>query len=601
MRQGVVALLASLLVFDVAAAAQAMSRTGANSKARKTAPSSVNTKLDQMQQALEAQQQQINQLMQQVQTRDRTIDQLQQQVSQVQSAASQAQQKADAASSQVNQAQQQQAEVTALKGDVTDLKENLTNTAVSLQDTQKSLGDLQSPLALRFKGITITPGGFLAAETVWRQRGLASDVNTPFNSLPFPGSSASNLSEFFASGRQSRVSMLAEGRVKDLKMAGYVEADFLSAGVTSNNNQSNSYTLRQRQMWAQAAIHGWSFTGGQMWGLVTETKKGVDNRSEALPMTIDAQYTLGFSWARQFGFRVAKSFGDKAWLAFAVENPQINSIGGNGFNPNFVVGAPGNGGGLYNTTANYAFNAAPDFVVKAAFEPGFGHYEVFGVISQFHDRFYPCATTDATATCGGVTGPSGVLASNDLRTGGGIGVNIRESFFKKHVDVGVHFLGGNGIERYGTGGLPVVTVRPDGTLSPLRGYQGLGTLEWHSNKWDFYLNGGSEYAQRTVYTDPSSGKLMGYGLPNASNGTACSEPVPGAGGFAGGTSCSGTTRALTEGTFGFWYRIYNGSKGKLQFGPQYSYVLRSTWSGANGFEPKATENMVFTSFRYYLP
>jgi hypothetical protein len=601
MRQGVVALLASLLVFDVAAAAQATSRTGANSKARKTAPSSVNAKLDQMQQALEAQQQQINQLMQQVQTRDKTIDQLQQQVSQVQSAASQAQQKADAASSQVNKAQQQQAEVTALKGDVTDLKENLTNTAVSLQDTQKSLGDLQSPLALRFKGITITPGGFLAAETVWRQRGLASDVNTPFNSLPFPGSSASNLSEFFASGRQSRVSMLAEGRVKDLKMAGYVEADFLSAGVTSNNNQSNSYTLRQRQMWAQAAIHGWSFTGGQMWGLVTETKKGVDNRSEALPMTIDAQYTLGFSWARQFGFRVAKSFGDKAWLAFAVENPQINSIGGNGFNPNFVVGAPGNGGGLYNTTANYAFNAAPDFVVKAAFEPGFGHYEVFGVISQFHDRFYPCATTDATATCGGVTGPSGVLASNDLRTSGGISVNIRESFFKKHVDVGVHFLGGNGIERYGTGGLPVVTVRPDGTLSPLRGYQGLGTLEWHSNKWDFYLNGGSEYAQRTVYTDPSSGKLMGYGLPNASNGTACSEPVPGAGGFAGGTSCSGTTRALTEGTFGFWYRIYNGSKGKLQFGPQYSYVLRSTWSGANGFEPKATENMVFTSFRYYLP
>jgi len=262
-----------------------------------------------MQQVLDAQQQQINQLMQQVRTRDKTIDQLQQQVSQVQSAASQAKQKADAASSQANQAQQ--SEVTALKGDVTDLKENLTNTAASLQDTQKTMGELQSPIALRFKGITITPGGFLAAETVWRQRGLASDVNTPFNSLPFPGSSASNLSEFFASGRQSRVSMLAEGKLKDLKMAGYVEADFLSAGVTSNNNQSNSYTLRQRQMWAQAALHGWTFTGGQMWSLVTETKKGVDNRSEALPMTIDAQYSLGFSWARQFGFRVAKSFGDK--------------------------------------------------------------------------------------------------------------------------------------------------------------------------------------------------------------------------------------------------------------------------------------------------
>jgi hypothetical protein len=135
----------------------------------------------------------------------------------------------------------------------------------------------------------------------------------------------------------------------------------------------------------------------------------------------------------------------------------------------------------------------------------------------------------------------------------------------------------------------------------LRGYQGLGTLEFHSAKWDWYLNGGSEYAQRTVFTDPTSGKAMGYGLPGASNGTACVEPVPGSGGFAGGTSCSGTTRALTEGTLGFWYRIYNGPKGKLQFGPQYSYVLRSTWAGANGFAPKATENMFFTSFRYYLP
>src|SRR5581483_10960878 len=115
------------------------------------------------------------------------------------------------------------------------------------------------------------------------------------------------ISEFFGSGRQSRVSMLAEGRLANAKLSGYVEADFLSAAVTSNNNQSNSYSLRQRQAWGQAALDdGWSFTGGQMWSLVTETKHGVDNRTEALPMTIDAQYTVGFSWARQYGFRVAK-------------------------------------------------------------------------------------------------------------------------------------------------------------------------------------------------------------------------------------------------------------------------------------------------------
>ena len=122
----------------------------------------------------------------------------------------------------------------------------------------------------------------MAAESVYRTRALGSDINTPFNSVSMPGSGQNAISEFFGSGRQSRVSMLAEGKLSDIKLTGYVEADFLSAGVTSNNNQSNSYTLRQRQVWGQAALNnGWSFTGGQMWSLVTETKKGVDNRTRS--------------------------------------------------------------------------------------------------------------------------------------------------------------------------------------------------------------------------------------------------------------------------------------------------------------------------------
>ena len=38
----------------------------------------------------------------------------------------------------------------------------------------------------------------------------------------------------------------------------------------------------------------------------------------------------------------------------------------------------------------------------------------------------------------------------------------------------------------------------------------------------------------------------------------------------------------------------------MQWGPQYSYVVRNTWSGAGG-QPHGVENMFFTSFRYYLP
>jgi hypothetical protein len=458
--------------------------------------------------------------------------------------------------------------------------------------------------AIHFKGITLTPGGFFAAETVWRNRGLGADVNTPFNTIPFPGSSQSKLTEFNASGRQSRISMLAEGDTGSLKLTGYYEMDFLSAGVTSTESQSNSYTLRQRQFWAQAALNnGWTFTGGQMWSLVTETKKGVSNRTEAPPMTIDSQYSAGFSWARQYGFRVSKDFGDKVWLAFSVEEPQTTFTAHGNAN-NLIIGTPGASGGLFNSTANYSLNATPDFIVKAAFEPGWGHYEIFGVINTFRSRFFPCATASMTTPCPinmTITSPSAFGAGNNTRTGGGIGANARVPLFAKKVELGLHILGGGGINRYGTTGLPDATARPDGTLALIRGGQALGTMELHPmDKLDVYFNVGGEYAARAWYINTSGG-AEGYGSPKFNN-TGCSTEQPPTNQFTppAPSSCTGDTRNIIEGTFGFWYRFYKGDRGTLQWGPQYSYVVRNTWSGTGG-EPRSNENMFFTSFRYYLP
>ena len=68
------------------------------------------------------------------------------------------------------------------------------------------------------------------------------------------------------------------------------------------------------------------------------------------------------------------------------------------------------------------------------------------------------------------------------------------------------------------------------------------------------------------------------------------------------SSCTADTRVLIEGTAGFWYRLYQGPKGRIQWGPQFSYVTRNTWSGASSpNEPHGLDGMVFTSFRYYLP
>lgn len=465
----------------------------------------------------------------------------------------------------------------------------------------------EQPASLHYKGITLTPGGFMAAETVWRGKALGSDINTPFSSLPVPGSSQSNMSEFFGSGRQSRIAMLAEGKLAAVKIGGYYEGDFLSAGVTSNNNQSNSYTFRQRQFWGQAAFDGgWTVTGGQMWSLVTETKKGLDNRTEALPMTIDAQYQVGFSWARQYGFRVTKDFGNKFWLGFSVENPQI-TLTAHGNAANALLGAAGTTGGLYDNQSNYSFNKAPDLVFKAAAEPGWGHFEVFGVLSQFRDRIFPCATASVAAPCSnGNTAPSAFGAINDSRTGGGAGANARVSVFQKHLDLGVHFLGGSGVGRYGTTGLSDATLRPNGTLALIRSYQALGTLEVHYPKFDIYTNFGEEFAGRTAY-GTSGATSVGYGSTFFNNSGCFTEPLPGTNGFTPGTvlGCTADTRNIQEGTVGFWYRFYKGPMGTIQWGPQFSYVIRHTWSGttaANGVNaPHVDEPMFFTSFRYYLP
>ena len=579
----------------------------------------ISDQLTEMKQAIDAQQQQIKQLDDLVQTRDQKISQLEQRLDQSQATAMQAQSKADAAVAQENADQQG---VTALKSDVTDLKTTATNNAMTLQETQKSFKEaMESPLALHFKGITLTPGGFLVGETVYRTRGLGAEA-TPFNSVNMPGSGANAVSEFYGSGRQSRISLLAEGKISDAKLSGYYEADFLAAAVTSNNNQTNSYALRQRQAWGKIDLNnGWSFTAGQQWTLLTETRKGVDNRTEATPMTIDPNYTVGFSFARQYGARVVKNFNNRVWLAASIENPQTTFTVTNAAS-NFALGSPGASGSLYNNggsasgsaLANYSFNATPDFVLKAVFEPGFGHYEIFAIGSRFRDRVYPCVQSENTSLCGGI-GTLGLAtgAYNASKNGGGLGGNARVSFDHKHIDFGLHALYGNGLGRYAASGLPDATVNPDGTLALLRTYQGLATLEFHYPKIDIYFNGGEDYVGRHYrFDDPAvggTGKWVGYGAPEFNDSNCYKETVPGSGGYAfGGLTCSGQTQSVIEGTFGFWIKTYNGPKGRMQFGPQYSYVSRNAWSGSlssagtgPSASPHGTENLFYTSFRYYLP
>jgi hypothetical protein len=654
--------------------------SGAPKKAPAKTTAQLAKELDDLRQSLQAQQEQLQALKEELAKRDREIEDARKAAADANARASEAGSRATDAANGVSEVKSGQ---TSLNNSISDLK---ASNDVLKADVTKQIAEAEkkaeSPAAIHFKGITLTPGGFIAAETVTRQRAAAASINTPFTGIPYPGNAISKVNESDFTARQSRLSLLAEGMYGSTKVTGYWEGDWLGTGVTSNNRQSNSYVFRQRILFAQAAFaNGWMVTGGQQWSLATENKKGIFNRQETIPLTVDSQYVVGFTWARQYGFRVVKNFGDKFALGLAVEAPQA-TIGGRGFstvttttvgtastsvNTNTFLNGAGSGGGLLNfvDTAGYTFNKTPDFIFKAAADPGWGHYELFGIVSTFRNRVYPCgvvgtnendtappaATTSVPCPIDNSLAPSAIGAFNDTKTGGGLGASLRVPVTSK-LDFALKGVGGDGIGRYGSAQLADLTFRPDGTQALIRTGHGNAELEFHPTpKLDIYAYYGAELAWRAAYQGydsititktpviPGTGtgstnitgatttttfklnQIGGYGSPFANNSGCSSESAPSVSTLGGGTAggvltpsgggtCAGDIRKISEFTLGFWHKLYQGPKGGLRWGIQYSYLTKVGWAGNNsssgastaaGVSPKAVDNMVWTSFRYYIP
>src|ERR1019366_10538101 len=128
------------------------------------------------------------------------------------------------------------------------------------------------PSSIWFKGITITPGGFLALESVTRSPFEGADIGTSYANLPFLNVPASHTNEFRFSARQSRVSALMQGDGDPVTHPpGSWELDFLGAAQTANSNESNSYTPRIRHLYATVDQDdfGAHLLAGQEWSLAT--------------------------------------------------------------------------------------------------------------------------------------------------------------------------------------------------------------------------------------------------------------------------------------------------------------------------------------------
>jgi len=148
----------------------------------------------------------------------------------------------------VNSTAEVKSTAVALNSTVSDLKASNTvlKTAVDKEQADAKKATEDGPSTIKYKGVSLTPGGFIAAETVYRQRAESADINTQLNGIPFPGNALSKVSENVFSARQTRATLLAESKVGPAKLTGYFEMDFLGAG---NHLQQSS----EQQLCFQAA------------------------------------------------------------------------------------------------------------------------------------------------------------------------------------------------------------------------------------------------------------------------------------------------------------------------------------------------------------
>jgi uncharacterized small protein (DUF1192 family) len=663
MKKQLTAVIAAMLVAGtVSLHAQTSTADPATTTAKKAKPAKAKREtaeqkaIRELQEKMAAQQAEIDALKQENAAKDAALSAAQSSAATAQSQAASAQSQAAAAQSQAQSAtvaaQSQADAVTSLKSTVTDLQGTNASLAATINTTKTDLNDkIDSPAALHYKGVAITPGGFAAFEGVWRERSVNSDINTPFNSIPLPSANEGHTSELNLSGRQSRLSALVQGNAGNFGLSAYYEMDWLGTGVTSNNNQSNSYVLRQRQIWGQAASKsGFTITGGQMWSLVTEMRKGTDARTEIQPQTIDPQYLVGYSWTRQPELRIQQRWGDyktgALTAAVSVEQAQITNFTANGTNPNqYFFGGLGQAGGLFNAAASsagattctansatppvvtcttastsnittYANNVAPDFIVKFAVDYPQLHAEVGGLARFLRDEYFPVTTTFTTP--GTPIYAYGSTYTKHTSDAGGGFASVRGYIGAPGtfpaLEVAVAAMAGTGVGRYGSAQLADATLRPDETLEPIRNYHGLVSIESHlSPKLDVFAYYGGEYAQRTVYTT-AAGNLIGYAPPNLSNAGCYNLPVAptstiGNGGSQGSlspSSCGEPVKYIQEPMIGFQYRPLTSPKyGRLQYSVTYSLLNRQLWAGVGSattpVSPRAQDSMIHVQMRYYIP
>jgi cell division septum initiation protein DivIVA len=487
-----------------------------------------------------------------------------------------------------------------------------------------------------WSGVKISlAGSFIDVDGVWRQRNeiASASGDQAFGALPFQNSPLYHEDELRGTAQQSRIALKATGDIDPTQhLTGYYEMDFNGAATTANSRNTNSYTPRIRQAFVSYDSDAWHFhfTAGQAYTLATQNRVGIAPLTENTPLVIDSSQAVGFDYLRQPQIRAVWDWNKVAWFGVSVESPQTvfpsnsagaavaatypgpgataatqgNTVAGSVIPTGFTVN-PGNtcnnSGSLDNQTL-CSNNIMPDIIEKFALDPGWGHYEVFGLQRWFTDE----------------VAPTGGNWSQKTTFGWGVGGSVLLPAVPKFLDLQGSVLTGRGISRYGSSQLSDVDIGPQGQLVPLQAtHVFLGAVAHVWEGLDVYAYAGEEQVKANSWT---IGLLQGgYGNPGFFDGGCALENTASTTAATFNPNSSSTCAAslnvqqTQEITVGFWQNLYKGDAGRFALGVQYEYLTLKAFAGTpvagtgtaghNGPTPNQglnpNDNVVFVSLRYY--
>lgn len=430
-----------------------------------------------------------------------------------------------------------------------------------------------SPLQFKLGDAFVTPVGFMDMTSVTRSTNAGSGIGTNFGGIPYGNTQAGSLTESRLSPQNSRIGMRIDSMVKDMKVLGYWESDFLGQlGNPPNGGlavSSNPYVFRLRLYWVDVMKGKFEFLAGQSWSLMTPNRKGLSPLPADIfySQDIDVNYQLGLTWARNPGFRFVYHPSEKVAFGLALENSEPYVGGGNGGSaivaPAAIAGILGsqvnNGGSQIAAAALH-----PDIIAKLAFDPTSKfHLEIAGV--EITNKISNPASSPAYQTFSKAGGGGSVNLGFDVAPGFRMLVN---TFYSA------------GAGRYIFGQAPDFMIRSNGELSLIHSASTVTGFEWTRGRNLLYVYYGGVYVPKNMALDANGKSLIGYGS----------------------IANDGQNRAIQEITFGTNTTLAKSPKwGGLNLMFQYSYLQRNPWLVTGTSPTNANASMGFVNLRYTLP